>query len=110
MFLMQEIMGVLLSQDIYYIAFLDVDDRMPLNRFEIMIKIMEDDKTIDLVLSCYVVKVKNGKFLYSLWQSEASGKQSEEKLIMDFARSMISFYYGGIWNKLTRCISAICVD
>lgn len=86
----------------YYIAFLDADDRIPLNRFEIMIKIMEDDKTIDLLLSRYAVKVEKGEFPYSLWQSEASGKQSAEKLIMDFARSMTSFYYGAIWNKLYK--------
>lgn len=84
-----------------YISFLDADDRIPKDRFEKMINIVEQ-KDGDLVIGHYIITMKDGQFPYSKWQSDLKGEQTVEALIKDYAKSMSGFYYGVIWNKLYK--------
>lgn len=85
-----------------FISFLDADDRIPQDRFETMLQIMDENDEIDLVIGQYTVDIKNGKFPFSLWQSDLIGKHNLETLIKDYSKSMSGFYYGVIWNKLYK--------
>lgn len=85
-----------------YITFLDADDRIPADRFEKMVRAIEQKDTNDLVIGRYRVDIKSKKFPFSSWQSDLMGEQNLDVLIKDYEKSMSGFYYGVIWNKLYK--------
>lgn len=86
--------GIELAQG-EFVRFVDADDTLAVNSLELLVKAMETEKDVDLVIGKY--ENEEGYF-----QSSLEGKKSMKEMIQDLAWVIPSFYYGVTWNKLYR--------
>lgn len=82
-----------------YIRFIDADDRIPYNSIELLVKAIEKNKDIDLVIGNYIT-VPEKKLV--MGDTIKSGRVNPNEFQKIFIENVRTFYMGVPWNKLYR--------
>ena len=82
-----------------YIRFVDADDRIPSDSMSNMVRAIEQEEDIDLVIGNYVTNTGKGYFTGKELQE---GKIDSKEFAEIFIEHVKSFYFGVPWNKLYK--------